>query len=56
MYLETIRTITMNLETLIMKHFKQSRSSLYAEYTSCVGPWNTRGPPTLKDDFILVSF
>ncbi len=31
---------------------KQSRSSLYTEYTT----WNTRGPLALKDDFILVSF
>ncbi len=34
----------------------QSRSSLYAEYASCLGPPKHQGPLALKDDFILVSF
>ncbi len=37
--------------------YTQSRSSLYAEYTSCVGPPKHQGAPlALKDVFILVLF
>ncbi len=32
------------------------RSSLYAEYASCVGPRNTRRPLALKNDFIWFVF
>ncbi len=48
-----IRTLVWR--ALFLSPYTQSRSSLYAEYASCVGPRNTRGPLALKDDFILVS-
>ncbi len=40
-----------------LHRFDQRRSSLHAEYASCVGPPKTPGGPlALKDVFILVSF
>ncbi len=40
-------------DVAVLCYGKQSRSSLYAEYASCVGPPKHLA---LKDDFILVSF
>ncbi len=42
-----------NLDGLISVHLQQSRSSLYAEYSSCIGPPKHQGAPLLSKIFLF---